>query len=751
MIEQENQNIGYLHLTNISNKVPLRVNKVQYKNLIPDDIRDQYSDYIDYDINLIDTTTCTDGQYLGETYNGDTEEWEHGIYEDSNYSITDYIAIDPAENQYGFYGLLEPDYDDPAYDHWYDANVEVYNSSKVRINTTDVSSFDTWINNILNNSEGAAYIRISFVTAQKNNIRLCKIGVPNNYTKTIDFMLDDNYPVSTDETSSWRASTAYAVRYCNDNMFGSDATYWEHEYPYSKHNTSYNGLLSTNLWKKQFTEIQDQDLESLNIEEFLRENSLDYVINDSDNSIFTCNYSDEYKTVLVYSSTIAFPAGEYWFSSDINAGFLIYNSNTGVEEFVPFDEFNSSIEIYSLNDINNGPEVLLGRIDKDNKKINFNLLGEDRLNIYFKFHETSIPSTDYGELSTTLKISMDKTMLSRTDKDYVVAVSKKETITYGDDVGGNERFPIIHEFINDEIISKQYRTTPGFVCTSLSRLDFQLDEEYTNDILYVWKCTPSQQIRESEQIYHDYLRYVETINSNMNYEFISNMDGVIRVGLFKTRALSEYPDTAFSNYNIEYYDFYYPVEEYSIENSIDNRDYYYPPLTAPVILKYGNEANIFLMRCAHYYMQAECLSEDTLINTEVGLLPISKIKEGNKILVKNKFNKYVYQPVERVIKYKTKKINMIAIATENGIIKSTENHEFFTDRGILSANELKEDYHLIDNNNNLIPIKRITKFYYSNSITYDLVVKDNNYFIGKNKVHVKSTQSYKDYQKERRK
>lgn len=751
MIEQENQNIGYLHLTNISNKVPLRVNKVQYKNLIPDDIRDQYSDYIDYDINLINTTTCTDGQYLGKTYNGDTEEWEYGIYEDSNYSITDYIAIDPVENQYGFYGLLEPDYDDPAYDHWYDANVEVYNSSKVRIDTMGVSSFGTWINDIFN-SEEVAYVRISFITAQKNNIRLCKVGTPNNYVETIDYMLDDNYPITTDETSSWRASTTYAIRYCNDNMFGSNATCWEHEYPYSKHATSYSGLLSDNLWKKQFTEIQDQDLESLNIKEFLKENSLKYIINDSDNSILTYNYSDEYKTTLVYSSTIAFPAGEYWFSSDINAGFLIYNSDTGVEEFIPFDEFNSSIEIYSLNDINNGPEVLLGKIDKNNKKINFSLSGEDRLNIYFKFYENSIPSAEYEGLSTALKINMSKTMLSRTDKDYVVAVSKAEAITPDTViVGGNERYPIIHNFINDKITDKQYETTPGFVHTYLYRLNFQLDEEYTNDILYVWKCTPSQKVRENEQIYCNYPRYVETIDSNMNYEFISNMDGIIRIGLFKTRTLSEDPDIAFENYGIKYGDIDYPVEEYTTEDAIENYYFVYSPLTAPVILKHGNEANIFLMRCSHYYMQAECLSEDTLINTEAGLLPISKLKEGNKILVKNKFNKYVYQPVERVIRYKTEKINMIAIATENGIIKSTENHEFFTDRGILPASKLKEDYHLIDKDNNLIPIKRITKFYYSNSITYDLVVKDNNYFVGKNKIHVKSTQNYNDYQKERRK
>lgn len=749
MIEQENQNIGYLHLTDISNKVPLRVNKVKYKNLIADDIENQYSDYIDYDINLIDTTTCTDGQYLGETYNEDTEEWEYGIYEDSNYSITDYIAINPVENQYGFYGLLEPDYDDSAYDHWYDANVEVYNSSKVRINTIGINSFSAWINDTFD-CEGAAYVRISFITAQKNNIRLCKVGIPNSHIKTINYELEDDYPIVTDETSFWRASTTYAIRYCNDNMFGSDATYWEHEYPYSKHATSYRGLLSDNLWKKQFTEIQDQELESLNIKEFLKENSLNYIMNDSNNSILTYSYSDEYKTTLVYNSTIAFPAGEYWFSSDINAGFLTYNSDTGIENFIPFDEFNSSIEIYSLNDINNGPEVLLGKIDKDNKKINFNLSGEDRLNIYFKFYETSISSTDYEGLSTALKISMNKTMLSRTDKDYVVAISKAETIT-PDTFGGNERCPIVHNFTDDKIISKQYETISGFIYTYLYRLDFQLDEEYTNDILYVWKYIPSQEIRENEQIYCDFPRYVETINPNMNYEFISNMGGVIRIGLFKTRALSEDVETAFSNCNIEYDEIYYPVEEYATEGSIESRYHFYTPLTEPVVLKYGNEANIFLMYCSNYYIQAECLSEDTLINTEVGLLPISKIKEGNKILVKNKFNRCVYQSVERVIKYKTEKINMIAIATENGIIKSTENHEFFTDRGVLPASELKEDYHLIDKDNNLIPIKRITKFHYSNSITYDLVVKDNNYFIGKNKVHVKSTQSYNDYQKERRK
>jgi intein/homing endonuclease len=85
-----------------------------------------------------------------------------------------------------------------------------------------------------------------------------------------------------------------------------------------------------------------------------------------------------------------------------------------------------------------------------------------------------------------------------------------------------------------------------------------------------------------------------------------------------------------------------------------------------------------------------CFTGEQLVHTEQGVMPISEIKVGDKVLsynLKTKINEY--KTVTNTITHKTHVDKLFRIKMKDGtVINVTENHEFFTGEKFVKIKDL---------------------------------------------------------------
>lgn len=154
------------------------------------------------------------------------------------------------------------------------------------------------------------------------------------------------------------------------------------------------------------------------------------------------------------------------------------------------------------------------------------------------------------------------------------------------------------------------------------------------------------------------------------------------------------------------------------------------------------QASVIVSSTGHVFTQftftysgggVACLNENTLINTERGLIKIKNIKTDDKILTVNKENKLEYNKVNHIYKHKPKYVYKIQLEN-NQIIKATWSHEFYiNETEIKRCIDLADNDYLIDDNFNKYKIISIEKIL-NNEDVYELWTDNNNYLIEKNRI-----------------
>jgi hypothetical protein len=128
-----------------------------------------------------------------------------------------------------------------------------------------------------------------------------------------------------------------------------------------------------------------------------------------------------------------------------------------------------------------------------------------------------------------------------------------------------------------------------------------------------------------------------------------------------------------------------------------------------------------------------CFLDGTLVKTEKGLIAIEKIEVGTKVLSYNfETQKTESQPVLQTFSNFAEKY--VEIHTETEVLKVTGAHLFYVynENKWLAASQLQVDMHLVDDNQNLITIKKLN-IIKAKVPTYNLEVAENqNYYVGEN-------------------
>lgn len=129
-----------------------------------------------------------------------------------------------------------------------------------------------------------------------------------------------------------------------------------------------------------------------------------------------------------------------------------------------------------------------------------------------------------------------------------------------------------------------------------------------------------------------------------------------------------------------------------------------------------------------------CLTGNTLVNTPNGYIPIKNLSVNDIVLSYNDSTRIVEEKqIYEVYSHKPNKVYSIILETGD-IIEATYSHRFYTDKGVLSTEQLSVGYNLIDINRNYMEIVDIrTKD--NNEDVYEIWVEDNNnYFITDNNI-----------------
>lgn len=123
-----------------------------------------------------------------------------------------------------------------------------------------------------------------------------------------------------------------------------------------------------------------------------------------------------------------------------------------------------------------------------------------------------------------------------------------------------------------------------------------------------------------------------------------------------------------------------------------------------------------------------CLTGDTLVKTKNNYIPIKNLEVGNVVLSYNKTTQIVEEKrIYKTYSHRPSKIYNIIIETGD-IIKATSSHEFYTDKGIISTEQLKVGDNLIDVNGKFVEILDI-KCIENDEEVYEIWVEDNNNYI----------------------
>ncbi|MDK2771432.1 MAG: Hint domain-containing protein [Flavobacterium sp.] len=126
-----------------------------------------------------------------------------------------------------------------------------------------------------------------------------------------------------------------------------------------------------------------------------------------------------------------------------------------------------------------------------------------------------------------------------------------------------------------------------------------------------------------------------------------------------------------------------------------------------------------------------CFLAGTLVKTENGLCEIEKIEKDTKVLSYNFDSKKTeYQQVLQTFSNFAEKY--VVIHTETEVLKVTGAHLFYVhnENKWLAASQLKVDMHLVDDNQNLVAIKKL-EIIKAEVPTYNLeVAKNHNYYVG---------------------
>ena len=136
-----------------------------------------------------------------------------------------------------------------------------------------------------------------------------------------------------------------------------------------------------------------------------------------------------------------------------------------------------------------------------------------------------------------------------------------------------------------------------------------------------------------------------------------------------------------------------------------------------------------------------CFTEDTLVLSKNGKIPIKNIKIGDLVYSKNEnTNEVGLKKVINVFENETDVL--IHIKVNGGVIKATLSHPFWVNGiGWTSAKELKKGSELLDDNGNIVLIEDVyTEFYAEKIKVYNFEVEDwHTYFVGKNNLWVHNT------------
>lgn len=109
------------------------------------------------------------------------------------------------------------------------------------------------------------------------------------------------------------------------------------------------------------------------------------------------------------------------------------------------------------------------------------------------------------------------------------------------------------------------------------------------------------------------------------------------------------------------------------------------PITIGMVQTIANDKR-FDINQFDFVIADECVASDTLIETDIGKLPIKQIVE-EKMNVKVKTHAGEMKPIKNYYKIETKK-PMVRVSYENGAIECTEDHKFLTSRGWIKAKDL---------------------------------------------------------------
>ena len=136
-----------------------------------------------------------------------------------------------------------------------------------------------------------------------------------------------------------------------------------------------------------------------------------------------------------------------------------------------------------------------------------------------------------------------------------------------------------------------------------------------------------------------------------------------------------------------------------------------------------------------------CFTEDTLVLSKNGNIPIKNIKIGDLVYSKNENTNEV--GLKKVINVFENETDVLIHIKVNGeVIKATPSHPFWVNGiGWTSAKELKKGSELLDDNGNIILIEDVyTEFYAEKIKVYNFEVEDwHTYFVGKNNLWVHNT------------
>lgn len=747
MIEQESIN-GYMHLTGVSNKLPIKINKNIYHFLDP-----EYSNTIAQDEpNLININNAIQNKYLKCVVERDENDWTQIVamaeeeHESSYYCISEMITLQE-QWKYGLFGLVAPEWGSTEREPWSDCSAILYDNSGQIVGWFDMDSFG-WgpvdINGYIQ-EVGARSIRFSINQSSRNTIRFCRVETPSIYAPAPIFeKMESNHQYNSEE---------YSTICCNNNMFSQKLAEWNHEFncPLSFEETT-STMFGDYLWTKDIIESTDYpefiEMDYYDKQQFIKEQE-EYqtiVLNDSGLEVMAWNIDDTL-TKIQYKSTIGFPAGDYYLSADFETRY--FDSQLEEEIILPYSV--SAIEIKYI-DPQYDNETEIGRVTGEgqgdlSKEFTLPEGGKPIFEFWFRHSRNHTPESASPEF---YKMIIKNIMFSRTPQPYVrPAVSKayRDYLVWDSDyfLGSNEYPATLEDLGIDPMTNNNtIENIVPFKGKTLYSSEFEFYPEYSTSTVYVFRSiVPIEDMDSSLPIFCQYLKYVPFVDSSQG-EFISNRDGFLWIGLFASRAGSQDPEAALSSYYIDYRYCYYGLIE--PETTIESFYPYKGYLRQFILGGEGNEINAFFILCPTCVGNG-CFDGNTIIHMEDKEIAIKLAKKGDKILSLNKRREQEYQPIEKIIEIKADSI--MSVITEDEEIRVTRDHNFYTEDGVILAKDIKPGMKLISLDNKFIEVKKVSEKNAPGTKVYTLQLKNNNnYFVGKDKILV---QGYENRETRRKK